>query len=115
VGRFFGLLFIFLGVLNVLVGDGLWITLIGFFLDNAAAAQVQQVMFQGLLEGHKVSQAMSSQCPAVPGDMTLQQLVDEHVLIGSRRGSSLYIRNFADFPKNTIPAVAQTFGETGPS
>lgn len=67
------------------VGDGLWIALIGFFLDNAAAAQVQQVMFQGLLEGHKVSQAMSSQCPAVPGDLTLQQLVDEHVLIGSRR------------------------------
>jgi hypothetical protein len=28
---------------------------------------------------------MSSQCPAVPGDLTLQQLVDEHVLIGSRR------------------------------
>jgi len=81
-------LFIFLGVLKVFagnIGDGLWIALIGFFLDNAAAAQVQQVMFQGLLEGHKVSQAMSSQCPAVPGDLTLQQLVDEHVLIGSRR------------------------------
>jgi len=88
VGRFFGLLFIFLGVLKVFAGDiddGLWIALIGFFLDTAAAAQVQQVMFQGLLEGHKVSQAMSSQCPAVPGDLTLQQLVDEHVLIGSRR------------------------------
>ena len=88
VGRFFGLLFIFLGVLKVFagdIGDGLWIALIGFFLDNAAAAQLQQVMFQGLLEGHKVLQAMSSQCPAVPGDLTLQQLVDEHVLIGSRR------------------------------
>ncbi len=88
VGRFFGFLFIFLGVLKVFagnVGDGLWIAFIGFFLDNAAAAQVQQVMFQGLLEGHKVSQAMTSQCPAVPGDLTLQQLVDEHVLIGSRR------------------------------
>jgi hypothetical protein len=53
--------------------------------------------------------------PCCSWDMTLQQLVDEHVLIGSRRGSSLYIRNFADFPKSTIPAVAQTFGETGPS
>jgi len=49
------------------IGDGLWIALIGFFLDNAAAAQLQQGNVQGLLEGHKVSQAMSSQCPAVPG------------------------------------------------
>jgi Zn-dependent protease len=50
VGRFFGLLFIFLGVLKVFagnIGDGLWIALIGFFLDNAASAQVQQVMFSG--------------------------------------------------------------------
>jgi predicted transcriptional regulator len=37
-------------------------------------------MFQGLLAGHTVSQAMSSHCGAVPADLTLQRLVDEHIL-----------------------------------
>jgi len=87
VGRFFGLWFILLGVLQVFAGNigGLWIAFIGWFLDSAASAQVHQVMFQSLLAGHKVSQAMSSHCPVVPGDLTLQQLVDEHVLVGSQR------------------------------
>ena len=88
VGRFFGFLFIFVGVLQVFsgnIGGGLWTAFIGWFLDNAASAQVHQVVFQGLLAGHKVSQAMSSHCATAPGDLTLQQLVDEHVLVGSHR------------------------------
>lgn len=87
VGRFFAFFFIFLGVWEMFGGNlgGLWIAFIGWFLDSAALAQVHQVMFQGLLAGHKVSQAMSSHCPVVPGDLTLQQLVDEHVLVGRQR------------------------------
>ncbi len=88
VGRFFGLWFIFVGVWKVFMGDiggGMWIALIGWFLDNAASAQVHQVMFQGLLLGHKVSQAMSSHCATVPGDLTLQELVDDQVLVGGQR------------------------------
>ena len=42
-------------------------------------------MFQGLLAGHTVSQAMSSHCAAIPAELTLQQLVDEHILSGARR------------------------------
>jgi len=66
-------------------GGGLWIAFIGWFLDNAASAQIQQVMFQGLLAGHKVAQAMSSHCVAIPAELTLQQLVDEHILSGGQR------------------------------
>ena len=87
-GRFFGYLFIFAGVWRIFSGDlggGLWIAFIGWFLENAASAQIQQVMFQGLLAGHKVAQAMSSQCVAIPTELTLQQLVDDHVLSGARR------------------------------
>jgi CBS domain-containing protein len=87
-GRFFGFLFIFFGVWNMLNGNfggGLWIAFIGWFLDNAASQQVNQVMFQGLLAGHTVSQAMSTHCATVPADLTLQQLVDEHVLGTGRR------------------------------
>ena len=88
VGRFFAFLFIFVGVWQMFggnFGNGLWIAFIGWFLDNAASAQIQQVMFQGLLAGHRVSQAMSTNCPAVPADLTLQQLVDEHILGGGQR------------------------------
>ena len=88
VGRFWGYLFIFIGVWRMFSGDfggGLWIAFIGWFLENAAAAQIQQVMFQGLLAGHTVSQAMSSHCAAIPAELTLQQLVDEHILSGGQR------------------------------
>ena len=88
VGRFFAFLFIFAGVSQMFsgnLGGGLWIAFIGWFLDNAASAQVQQVMFQGLLAGHKVSQAMSTHCAAVPADLTLQQLVDDHILGNGQR------------------------------
>jgi Zn-dependent protease/CBS domain-containing protein len=88
VGRAFGFLFILIGVWLALsgnLGNGLWIAFIGWFLDSAASAQVHQVMFQGLLAGHTVSQAMSSQCTTVPAEMTLQQLVDEHILASGRR------------------------------
>ncbi len=86
-GRFFGFLFIFYGVWQVFAGNlgGLWIAFIGWFLDNAASAQMQQVMVQGLLGGHSVAQAMSTHCTVVPEDLTLQQLVDDHILGGGRR------------------------------
>jgi Zn-dependent protease len=87
VGRFFGFLFIFFGVWQALVGNlgGLWIAFIGWFLDSAASGQAHQVAFQGMLSGHTVSQAMSPHCVAVPADLTLQQVVDDHILAGGQR------------------------------
>ena len=88
VGRFFAFLFIFTGVWQMFSGNfggGLWIAFIGWFLDNAASAQVQQVTSQGALAGHKVSQAMSTHCTAVSADLTLQQLVDNHILASGQR------------------------------
>jgi len=88
VGRLFAFLFIFIGVWQMISGNftgGLWIAFIGWFLDNAASAQVQQVMVQRLLAGHSVSQAMSTHCATVPADLTLQDLVDEHILGSGQR------------------------------
>lgn len=88
VGRFFAFLFIFAGILQMLggnLGGGLWIAFIGWFLDNAASSQVQQLMFQGALAGHTVAQAMNTHCAAIPADLTLQQLVDEHILGSGQR------------------------------
>ncbi len=89
VGRFFAFAFIFLGIWQLFAGNfagGIWIAFIGWFLEMAASAQVQQVNFQSTLSGHKVSEVMSTSCPVIPGALTLQQLVDEHILTtGSRR------------------------------
>jgi Zn-dependent protease len=95
-GRFFGFLFIFLGVSRLMAGDlggGLWIAFIGWFLDNAAAAQIQQVGLQDVLSRHTVAQAMSVQYVVVPADLPLQQLVDEHIL---GRGQRCFLVNRGD-------------------
>ena len=102
VGRLFAFLFIFVGVWQMFSGNftgGLWIAFIGWFLENAASAQVQQGMVQGLLAGHKVSQAMSTHCATVPADLTLQDLVDEHIL-GS--GQRCFLVNSGD---NTVGLI----------
>jgi Zn-dependent protease len=87
-GRFFGYFFIIGGVFDALRGDvfnGLWIAFIGWFLESAAAAQVQQQMVQGLLNGHKVSEVMGEACTHVLGDTSLQKLVDQEVLAHAHR------------------------------
>jgi CBS domain-containing protein len=63
----------------------LWTAFIGWFLESAAGAQVQQQMVQGLLVGHKVSEVMGDACTRVPGDTSLQKLVDQEVLTHGRR------------------------------
>jgi Zn-dependent protease/CBS domain-containing protein len=102
IGRFFALLFIFIGVWQMLTGsfgEGLWIAFIGWFLDNAASTQVQQLMYQGLLAGYRVSQAMNAHCSAVPADLSLQQLVDDHIL-GS--GQRCFLVNRGDRPVGLV-------------
>jgi Zn-dependent protease len=88
VGRFIAFLFIFFGVWQMFRGNlfnGMWIAFIGWFLETAAAGQIQQVALQGLLGAHKVAQAMNTHYATVPADTTLQQLVDHHILgVGQR-------------------------------
>lgn len=82
-GRAVAYLFIIYGVWQILQGNwanGLWIAFIGWFLENAATAQLQQQRIHDLLAGHTVAQAMSRSCVTVPVDLTLQELVDRHIL-----------------------------------
>ncbi len=88
VGRFIAYLFIFLGVWQIFAGNfinGIWIAFIGWFLETAAVAQVQQLALHDTLAGHKVAQAMNRQYSSLPSDTTLQKLVDDHILGGGRR------------------------------
>lgn len=87
-GRFIGFLFILFGVYQVITGNwinGLWISFIGWFLESAAMSQVQQQRIHDMLAGRRVSQAMSTAYTAIPPDITVQQLVDRHILGSGQR------------------------------
>jgi Zn-dependent protease/CBS domain-containing protein len=88
VGRVVAFLFIIVGVWQILSGDfgnGLWIAFIGWFLENAASAQVHEQATHDLLAGSKVAEVMSRSYSDIPADATLQYLVDEHILGAGRR------------------------------
>ncbi len=81
-GRGVSFLFIVLGVWQIVAGSygtGLWIVFIGWFLETAARAEVQRQETQGLLEGHLVSVAMSSDIPTISTSTALQKLVDQYI------------------------------------
>jgi Zn-dependent protease len=83
VGRGFALLFIIIGLWQMLTGNfanGLWIAFVGWFLENAAMGQMQNLTIQDLLAGHKVDQAMGRNYAIIPANITLQKLADDHVL-----------------------------------
>lgn len=80
--------FIGFGIFTALSGNffnGLWFAFIGWFLQNAASASLAQVNMQDHLSGVKVSQVMIRDIEEVPGNLTLSQLVEEHVLVGGNR------------------------------
>lgn len=85
VGRLIGFLFIAFGVWLIFtgrLGAGIWIAFIGWFLESAATAQMQQVTIQWLLGDHTVAEIMNRQYCAVPPDVSLQEIVDHHILGG---------------------------------
>ena len=87
-GRFFGYAMIFLGLWMLLSGsvfNGIWMAFIGWFLESAAASQIQQTMVKGLLVGHKVSEVMNRDFASLPGETPLAEVVEKHVLAGGRR------------------------------
>ncbi len=91
VGRFIGFLFICLGVWQIFGGNfinGLWIAFIGWFLESAASAQIAQLQYQaldGLMASRKVADVMNRSYPEIPADLTLQKVVDSHVLGSGHR------------------------------
>jgi len=82
-GRFFGFLLIFLGVVQAIFGNvfnGIWIAFIGWFLESAAASQLQMEMVKSLVTGHTVGEAMRLDVPQLPGNTTVEEAVDRFVL-----------------------------------
>jgi Zn-dependent protease len=88
VGQSIAFVFIIWGILRFFAGGnfgGLWLTLIGWFLLEAARASYVQVEVAESLRGVRVSDVMTRDWPVVDGRMNLQTLVDEHLLTTGQR------------------------------
>jgi len=88
VGRFIAYGFIALGLVMMFRGhyyDGVWLAFIGWFLESAAVAQVQQQKIRDMLSRYRVAQAMSRKLNLLPADTPLDVLVHEHLLGSGKR------------------------------
>lgn len=88
IGRIIGFLFIFVGIWLAFTGNffnGLWLVLIGWFLETAASGSYRQMQVQDMLKGHTASEVMSRDCMVIPPDITVERLVNEHILSSGRR------------------------------
>ncbi len=88
VGRFFGFIFILIGFFMMMRGaviDGIWIAFIGWFLESAALAQLQRQVLYKLLAGKKVEDAMSKAFALLPANTTIQEFIDNEILLRNRR------------------------------
>jgi len=59
--------------------SGVWLAFIGWFLRNAAQNSYRQTEWRETLRRFTAAQVMSTSYPAVPPDITLGRLVEEHV------------------------------------
>jgi Zn-dependent protease/CBS domain-containing protein len=59
---------------------GIWLAFIGWFLNNAALMSYKQLLTREALEGIPVSRLMQTRFESVAPDITVQKLVDEHLL-----------------------------------
>lgn len=62
------------------IASGLWFLFIGFFLRNASSASYEQLLIETTLSGIPVRDVMQTDIARVPPDLTLEELVHEHVL-----------------------------------
>ena len=88
VGRAVGFILIFIGIWFIFTGNwfnGIWLALIGWFLESAAVGSYRQLLMQEMLKGHVASEVMSGDCTVVPPDMTIDHLVNGNILTSGRR------------------------------
>ncbi len=87
-GQLVAFAFMGIGLLMIIGGNffnGTWLILVGWFLQNAAAASYAQVTLQQLLRGVTVGQVMTRDCPQIPGFLSLERIVEDRVLTGGQR------------------------------
>jgi Zn-dependent protease/CBS domain-containing protein len=94
-GRLFAVVIIGVGVLDLFFFDpvgGVWLVLIGWFLDTAARGEAQGEQTRHALEGLAVGDVMSKNPVIVPSWITVELLVDQYVMG----------HDFTSFPTHSI-------------
>jgi len=116
VGRGVGYLFIGGGILIIFLHpfgldwfSGLWLAFIGWFLENAASASYRQAQWRDALQGFTAATVMTSDCPVVPSNITINHLVQGYVLLSGhsfflvadegRLGGALTLHNIKSVPQ----------------
>jgi Zn-dependent protease len=82
-GRGFGYLMIGVGILLALRGlyiTGIWLGIIGVFLNQAARGAIAQTELTDRLEGLSVADVMDAEPVAIPADLPLDRAYDEYFL-----------------------------------
>jgi Zn-dependent protease/CBS domain-containing protein len=60
--------------------NGLWLAIIGWFLNNAAVQSYRQVVIEDVLEGVPIVNLMRTNPPTVSADITISTLVHEYIM-----------------------------------
>jgi Zn-dependent protease len=77
-----------LGLLEIFAGafvSGLWLVLIGWFLNNAAKLSYQQRLLHASLRDARVADVMNTRIAHLPPDLPLSELVRDHAFSGEQR------------------------------
>ena len=81
-GEIFGFTLILLGVFSIFRGSfvgGIWLFLIGMFLQNASQVSMQRLMISKALEGETVRLFMKPDPVTIPDTMTLKEAVEDYI------------------------------------
>ena len=88
VGQWFAWTLMALGFLSLFAGDlvgGLWLLLIGWFLNNAARMSYEQLLVRRVLEGVPVTRLMSRSLATVSRDLSIDALVREYFMASDQQ------------------------------
>ncbi len=62
------------------LANGVWIILIGWFLNNAASRGYQQLVVRDVLEGIPVRRVAQKNPPTVPSDISVDVLIEDYIM-----------------------------------
>lgn len=112
-GQALAYLFITIGIVRAVSGNwvnGLWMAMIGLFLDGAARNAYRQLTLRNMLEGYRVADVMKQECHFLPPQLTLDVLVEQYLLGTGQRcyavgragqiGGLLTVHNVQEVPRS---------------
>lgn len=88
IGRGFSWLLMAYGAVSLFqgaFGQGIWLILIGWFLNNAATMSYQQLVTRQALEDATARDVMTRALTPVPPEITIEQLVHDHFMASEQR------------------------------